>query len=280
MPNPAPDAEVFINYRTADAPESAALIATTLSHRFGTEHIFRDGDSLPAGEPFPLALERAVRRCSVLVAVIGPRWLDATDHEGRRALDNPHDWTRREIIEAFNCGVRVVPVLVGTEQAPLSRAELPTELAELADVQFRRLSARDSTADLARLGDELAALVPELADNDGSAAAASADRHADVRNSTGEIHGSVTQSGEYHDRQSGGYRTVTGDSGTVVNGSGGTVINGATGPVNTGPGAQHNGPQYHGPQIYGGKVNNAVGTNNGGIHQTNSAPHPGEDEHQ
>ncbi|MFD5769750.1 hypothetical protein ACFWIN_28565, partial [Streptomyces sp. NPDC127049] len=67
-------AEIFINYRTGDGNEVAALLDEALCTRFGDDAVFYSGRSGRAGEPYPRALLTAVRRSSVLLAVIGPEW--------------------------------------------------------------------------------------------------------------------------------------------------------------------------------------------------------------
>ncbi|MFE7317674.1 toll/interleukin-1 receptor domain-containing protein [Streptomyces sp. NPDC057555] len=253
--SPASHPEIFINYRTADEAWCASHLAKELGQRFGPDRVFRDGDSLRGGDRYPEELVAAVRTCSVLLAVIGERWLNATDARGGRALDNPEDWTRREIIDAFDWGIRVIPVLVSPRLGPFAPADLPPELAELADVQFRRLNPRDPAAELDRLGDELASLVPALAAVDSKAAPTDtvSGPSFGVHNSIGDVHGTVVQAGQYDDRQSGGYRTST------VNG--GTVVNGASGPLSIG-GAQHNAPVF-----LGDGTNYAAGDFQGNVHQ-------------
>jgi TIR domain len=154
---------VFINYRTNDEEGSATLIETELSHRFGSDEIFRASKSIPAGDDFERVIMRAVRRSEVLLAVIGPRWLTATDQCGRRSIDLEDDWTRREILEAFRCEIRVIPVLVGGAQR-LSPADLPAELTTLAGRQYVRLNHRNAAPDLASLAAILTSLVPDLKD--------------------------------------------------------------------------------------------------------------------
>jgi hypothetical protein len=57
----------------------------------------------------------------VLLVVIGPSWLTFTDGAGRRRIDDPTDWIRQEIIQAFSHGLRVIPVTCDVE--------MPTENA-------------------------------------------------------------------------------------------------------------------------------------------------------
>ncbi|WP_073813579.1 TIR domain-containing protein [Kitasatospora sp. CB01950] len=156
---------VFVNYRTGDEEAVAALLDHGLSHRFGSERVFRACKSIAPGRCYPQELIAAVRSCPVLLAVIGPRWFDVRGRDGRAAVEDPEDWPCREIAEAFAAGALVVPVLVGA--TPRLRPErLPEPLAALAHCQYRRLDLRTSHADLTRIADELACLVPELADVD------------------------------------------------------------------------------------------------------------------
>jgi tetratricopeptide (TPR) repeat protein len=99
----------------------------------------------------------------VLLAVIGQHWLTATDATtGRRRIDDPADWIRRELAEAFAAGVRVIPIL--TDQAELPAApELPADIAALSRCQYRHLRRRESTSDLARIVTDLTSLDPVLA---------------------------------------------------------------------------------------------------------------------
>ena len=64
--------------------------------------------------------------CSVLLVVIGPRWLAAEGKPGWRAGD-PKDWVRLEIELAIKRGIRVIPVLVNGARMP-SPGELPPSL--------------------------------------------------------------------------------------------------------------------------------------------------------
>lgn len=154
---PAP--RVFISYRTGDEPFGAALIDTALCARLGPEAVFRAPRSIPLGENFADAILGAVRGSSVLLAVIGPRWLDATGRDGVPRLRDPGDWVRRELLEAFHSGVRVVPVLLHANLP--QEQELPPPLARLSSHQYLRLHHRYAPADLARLVEEVEVLLED-----------------------------------------------------------------------------------------------------------------------
>src|SRR5262249_41613608 len=72
-----------------------------------------------------------VASCGVLLAVIGPTWLDAKDEIGVRRLDNPMDFVRLETAAALKRDIPVVPVLVRGARLPKSE-QLPDDLKELA----------------------------------------------------------------------------------------------------------------------------------------------------
>jgi hypothetical protein len=144
------DGGVFINYRGEDSYSYGALLHMELSRCFGSESVFLDSESIPAGSDFVAELLSRVRRARVLLAVIGSCWLTAADAEGRRRIDDPGDWIRRELVEAFTAGVRVVPVLTDNAGMP-AEDELPGDIAVLGRCQYRRLRYRDAAADLTRL---------------------------------------------------------------------------------------------------------------------------------
>jgi hypothetical protein len=99
---------VFINYRGQDSHSYAALLHAELSRRFGPESVFLDTESIPAGADYVAQLLGRVRQARVVLAVIGVRWLEAADDSGRRLIDDPADWVRRELEAAFEAGVRVI----------------------------------------------------------------------------------------------------------------------------------------------------------------------------
>lgn len=153
---------MFVNYRGEDSQGYGALLYTELARHFGDEHVFLDAESIPAGADFTEELMDRVRSARVLLAVIGSRWLTVTDEAGRRRIDDPADWLRRELAEAFAAGVRVIPVL--TDDAELPRdADLPADIAPLSRCQYRRLRRRAPTDDLARIVTDLTGLDPVLA---------------------------------------------------------------------------------------------------------------------
>jgi len=204
--------EVFINYRTGDGEKTAALIDQELSRRFGPQHIFRASRSITPGEAYPDSLLAALRRSCLLLAVVGPDWTSF-----RTRLHDPEDWVRREIEEAFSCELPVVPILDGRKTDRLSPADLPPELARLADLQSIPFDTHDTDSGVMRIGDLVAEMVPgldNLARADGTSPVSGT-----VTNSIADVSGTAVQS-----------RDFTGDVG-------GTVVKGSQGPVHTGNGS-------------------------------------------
>lgn len=177
---------VFVNYRTGDGEWAAALVKRELSARFGADQVFYASQSIRLGEDFSREILSGLRRCEVLLALIGPRWVGAVDREGVRRLDKADDWVRREITEAFQSGLRVIPVLMDGID-PLTEADLPDALQRLARCQYLRIHHRSDDLDLPRLVDELVELVPELV----TAKAAPAPRSD--RPAEGELRSPVTE---------------------------------------------------------------------------------------
>jgi hypothetical protein len=124
--------KLFISYRREDSSGHAGRLFDHLSARFGEKNIFMDIDTIEPGQDFRKVVENAVGTCDVVLAVMGKQWLNISDAQGQRRLDNPRDWVRMEIASALaNSRVRVIPVLVGDASMPASD-QLPDELKELA----------------------------------------------------------------------------------------------------------------------------------------------------
>ncbi|MDI2031460.1 toll/interleukin-1 receptor domain-containing protein [Saccharopolyspora sp. TS4A08] len=151
--------DIFVNYRTGYGEQAAAHLQDHLSGHFGIERVFRDSTSIPPGDNFERRLQTASRDARVLLAVMGEGWAQARKN-GRLALEDPTDWVRREILNAREAGVRIVPVLCGHNMEPPSASELPPELAFLPDNQALRLDHRNTRSDLDQIADRLADLLP------------------------------------------------------------------------------------------------------------------------
>jgi hypothetical protein len=130
---------IFLSYRREDSAPYAGRVCDRLESAFGADHVFMDVDDIAPGADFVTAIEARVAACDVLVAVIGPKWLDTL-----RTRQAGQDFVHGEIAAALRRGVPVIPVLVGGGTLP-SPQELPPELRRLA--RHQAVAIRDSAFD-------------------------------------------------------------------------------------------------------------------------------------
>jgi hypothetical protein len=140
---------IFISYRREGGAGFSGRLADDLGRRFGPNEVFRDVEDIASGEDFIARLDKALRDCRVLLAVIGKTWLTASAN-GQRRLDDPNDLVRLEISHALAAGVRVIPVLVEGARIPPER-DLPDVLKPLARRQAHELSESRWEYDVDRL---------------------------------------------------------------------------------------------------------------------------------
>lgn len=127
---PSPSRRIFVCYRRHDSGIIVGRIYDRLVNELGKENVFKDVDTIPFGVDFVKYLDGEVQKCSVLFAVIGPRWLEPGP-EGEPRLNDPDDFVRIEIAAALRRDIPVVPLLVDGAQMP--RADrLPEELKALS----------------------------------------------------------------------------------------------------------------------------------------------------
>src|SRR4030095_3070197 len=120
---------VFISYRRDDSAAFTGWLHDHLSRKFGEKvTFFMDVDSIALGVDFEEEIRRSVSQCKLLIAVIGPRWLDMREEDGgRRRLDNPSDFPRIEIAAALARKVRVVPIFIDGTSPPRAD-QLPKDI--------------------------------------------------------------------------------------------------------------------------------------------------------
>lgn len=146
-----------MNFRNGDDNYAAALLYDELATRFGADRVFRSTNSLRPGEDFTVVLLEKLRRCRVVLVVIGPRWLGSTDSAGRRRLWQRNDWVRREIMLALREDKHVIPVLLH-DLPRLEPGQLPPSIRPLAKRQSVKLDHRSLRAGLTALVRDLSEL--------------------------------------------------------------------------------------------------------------------------
>jgi TIR domain len=141
---------IFLSYRRSDSGSASLRLYEAIRRRFGAESIYMDTASTAWGEEWPSALEDAISSADVVIVVIGRGWITAQGEWGRRRIDQPDDWVRREIELALGFEKPTLPVLVGDAVMPPSEA-LPSAIASLASRQALSLGEEDWDAHVGAL---------------------------------------------------------------------------------------------------------------------------------
>jgi len=124
--------KIFISYRREDdgayfvPPLSKALV-----ERYGVNSVFYDIDNIPLGSDFRVHLQTAIDKASIVLVVIGERWMGIDSSTGKRRIDEDKDFVRIEVEAALIKNKVVIPVLVARATMP-SKEELPPSIEELA----------------------------------------------------------------------------------------------------------------------------------------------------
>jgi hypothetical protein len=120
--------DICISYRRADSQAITGRIFDRLTGHYGKSAIFIDIDNIPAGTDFRQHLARTLRKATVLLAIVGPKWLGA----GKGGPDRIHDESdpvRVELETALRNGLAIIPVLIGNRKMPTA-TQVPPSLKE------------------------------------------------------------------------------------------------------------------------------------------------------
>jgi hypothetical protein len=146
-------AYLFISYRKADAGYAASRLYADLERELAPGQVFLDKERLEGGDRWPERLRTEVERATVMLVLIGERWLKVQDpHTGDRRLNVPDDWVRTEIETGLQAVPVVVPVLVdGAEPLTASMLRTVPSIKKLAELQVLRLRDEDWQSDIETL---------------------------------------------------------------------------------------------------------------------------------
>src|ERR1044071_8869952 len=122
---------IFISYRRSDSKSDARSICQRLEKSFGKRKVFIDVDSIRPGENFQSVLKNDLEKCSTMIVVIGPRWLDLLRPAGPADNETGRDYVRLEVASALERKLPIVPVLVDGATMPEAK-DLPDDLKPLA----------------------------------------------------------------------------------------------------------------------------------------------------
>ena len=85
---------IFISYRKDDSRWNTQLLYDRLSHYFSPRVLFKDFNTIKAGEDYRKVINEALKKCHVLLVIIGKNWLNSKDENDRQRLQNPEDLLR------------------------------------------------------------------------------------------------------------------------------------------------------------------------------------------
>ncbi|MCP4982950.1 MAG: toll/interleukin-1 receptor domain-containing protein [Gammaproteobacteria bacterium] len=135
-------ASIFFSYRKQGEDKSSSLrLADDFRTTLGEDAVFRDEKGLMIGRFKDQLLEK-IESCRMLIAVIGPTWLQRIGD-----LHKESDWVRREIEIALERDIQIAPVLVDGARQP-AQSDLPDSLAELFEFQFITIHAKHWKTDV------------------------------------------------------------------------------------------------------------------------------------
>ncbi len=144
-------AKVFISYRRENSRYQARSIYNAFVKALPPDSVFMDVNSIKPGDDFVEILEGWVQQCEVLLALIGPGWINSADPKsGLRRLDNPEDFVRIEIRGALERKIPVIPVLLDAAQMP-TKDELPGDIKALTRRHAEFVDFRTFDTDVERL---------------------------------------------------------------------------------------------------------------------------------
>jgi pterin-4a-carbinolamine dehydratase len=146
--------DIFISYRRLDSAIFCQWLAAELRGVFGGLSVFIDTESIRDGEEWPTRIERALVGARLALVVIGRSWLSISDDFGRRRIDNPGDWVRREIEVSLNKKVKIIPVLID-DAKPLAAEALPPSIGKLADLEVRTIDIKHISRDVSEFVDSI-----------------------------------------------------------------------------------------------------------------------------
>ncbi|RPH79311.1 MAG: toll/interleukin-1 receptor domain-containing protein [Nitrospiraceae bacterium] len=152
---------IFISYRRDDAADEAKQLEEQLEKLQG--HVFRDISAIEIAEKFPKRIEAALNEAGFVIVVIGKKWLSISDQKGRRRLEDPNDFVRREIKYSLRCAesdkfLDIIPVLVQGARMPKAE-ELPGDLRALAEINAHRIGSETFTDDVEELSKRIKVLI-------------------------------------------------------------------------------------------------------------------------
>jgi len=137
---------VFLSYRRADSEAAARSLEQRLLQMPDIKRVFLDHETIPKGVDFAKAIEKAIRKSSIVLVLMGPDWRGQQADGTARILEG-NDFVRLEVSEALASKRQVVPVLLNETQMPTA-GSLPPELQDLTRLNAARIRMEDFEEDV------------------------------------------------------------------------------------------------------------------------------------
>ena len=116
---------VYISYRREDASKVADFLFEKLTAKYGPRAVVIDFDRALSNSEKKAKIEAAIRESSVLIALIGRRWLDCiNEKEVEAQIDHRVVF---ELATAVRANITIIPLLVDGA-APPSFEQIPAEI--------------------------------------------------------------------------------------------------------------------------------------------------------
>ncbi len=156
IPNGDDKDVIFISYRRSDSDALAGHLQERLSVALAGWSVFLDVRSIDAGEDFKNRIDNNLAIATVLLVLIGKRWIEGD----KNRLREPGDLVHHEIQTSLGRGIRILPVLINGADMPRP-GDLPDTITELASrnaVELRHARFEDDFRNLVKAIDPEAAL--------------------------------------------------------------------------------------------------------------------------
>lgn len=150
MPSPF----AFVSYRRTDSSAASRWLANSIARTYGAQSVFIDTETIRMSDDWADRINEALTLSTLVIPVIGSRWLSITDSDHRRRIDGSTDWVHMEILHALQQKKRVLPVLLDRTAMP-SASALPAPISMLA--RFQGFELRDE-----RWESDLGSLLTEM----------------------------------------------------------------------------------------------------------------------
>ena len=136
--------KIFISYRRFDENFFVGRMYDHFVWRYGEDNVFRDKEAMPDFAHFEKHIIEEVDKSDVLVAVIGPQWLDLLKEKSERG---ERDFVVMEIERALAKKIMVAPICIKDAPVP-EKDKLPSEIQKVVDYHIPRVGEDDFLDDM------------------------------------------------------------------------------------------------------------------------------------